>query len=161
MDGSGVGTVGTTRFGAPLADFRPASGVLRARAARCGVSLSAAEPEDLVAAVVAADAWCLVLRTGSLTYPSRHGAAAVRALARILLRAAGQPVPGVADGAAPTRRDDLLAAATDHIDWVAATLGPAAVDDVVGRAAGDLTAAGPMDELAGYGDLLVVCAELR
>jgi len=53
------------------------------------VNLIRPAPADLVAAVVAAQAWCLVFGAETLEHPQRYGRQAVVALGRVCVRAGG------------------------------------------------------------------------
>jgi hypothetical protein len=150
-----------TRYGAPRGDVRTAAAILRAKAARHGVTLTAVSDIDLAAAVVAADGWCAAYRTVSLDRPGMPGSAAARALARILLRAAGQGVPAepppVID---PADDPDHLELATTGLHWAGRTSGVTPAEEVLLRAATDLAVAGTSTPAGRYAELLVVVAEL-
>jgi hypothetical protein len=81
----------TTAYGSSW-DLSSGLAVLRARASRLGAHLepvAALQPEAVAAVMIGVDAWMRALGAADLSTPSRHGPAAIAALARLLTRAAG------------------------------------------------------------------------
>lgn len=78
------------RFGPADTDLEQAVNFLRATAEGHGIALRPATKIGQVAAVYAAEQWCLAHRTRTLEYPAVHGMPAVEALAAVLSRASGR-----------------------------------------------------------------------
>jgi hypothetical protein len=145
-----------TRFGSSLASPQSAAGVLRARAARLGVTLTTASPLDLAAAAIGADLW--MLATGSLDLERAPGSdGAAEALAKVMLRAAGHPSP-------PRRRSgppppvcsdtQVSAAVSGYLEWAEHHVG-ADAGEALRRAAADLSCG----RLAPFAEVLVLTAD--
>lgn len=152
-----------TRFGAVAQDVPGAAAVLRARAAANGVTLTAATPVDLAAAVVAADAWVFVTGAHDLRRPAVHGPGAVAALAGALARAAGHRryVTGaVLDEVPGDVESDTITLIDAYRTWVCALLGQDAVGATLRRAAADLSLAYGVARAGRELDLVVFAATL-
>lgn len=102
-----------TRIGAPADD--PVRGVaeLRALATRHGIELTQVSEIDAVSAVVAAELWCSGTGLAALSESALASPAALTALARILLRAAGSPG---SSRTGPTMDSQALLAAGNALD---------------------------------------------
>lgn len=150
---------GVSRYGSVSSDPARACALLRAKASAHGLELAPATQLDLTAAAVAADAWALVLRTGSFDTPRQHGSGAVRSLAAILSRAAGRSLVAYpVESSRCASEPRYLLAAEAHARWARAALGPGAGEALL-LAASDLSAAGPLSPLSAYAELLVIVGE--
>lgn len=150
--------VATTRFGADPANLGQAAAVLRARASAKGVPLRPADPADLAAAVIGADAWIALGRGASLAVPAAGGADAVEVLAAILCRAAGHGPLGEAEPARGSSDEALLTEAAAYLRWAVGHLGPELGREALRRAALDLCAAGPTSRFAAAAEVLAITA---
>lgn len=152
--------LGITRYGA-MADFPgSACSVLRAKAAAHGIELEKASPVNLTAAAIGAEAWSVICRTSSLDTPSRYGPSAVRALAAILTRSAGQSLDDeewIPTGKCATS-PELIRAAESHGRWALKNLAPEDASLALRRAARDLYTE---DEstFSSYAQLLTIVAD--
>jgi hypothetical protein len=111
----------TTRFGSSLTSPTSAAGVLRARASQMGVDLEPADDVDLAAAAIGADAWLLCTGAVDLSRSMGMVPGAAEALSRVLMRAAGRPVPLARDTEPPAPFPDdmrLVHAASAYLEWV-------------------------------------------
>jgi len=153
----------TTSYGAPLLPLRSAAGWLRARASAEGAELLLTEPADLAAAVIAAEAWC-VLTGGSLSTPRHSGSVAVVVAAAILSRASGHALPNsgeqihVIAAGCTDRTDHLLVELERLVAWASVLL-PNHPAEALRRAALDLTAGGECSPWAEFAALLALAAE--
>jgi hypothetical protein len=153
-------TAGVTRYGASVAYPNQACAVLRAAAQRAGLSLQSTSEVDLVAAVIAADAWTLVTRSTSFASPATYGAAATRVLSAVLHRAAGQSQDHLgASSSENCSSDPAVAHAADaYAAWAQQHLGDHASTALL-RAASDLCVAGPTTAFASVAEVLRIAAD--
>lgn len=150
--------VAATRFGAALGDPRASSALLRALAARHGITLQPASDVDLIAATIAADAWLTAFNARAFDGPERHGQPAVRALAAVLLRAAGGAAGTTNLPAGPcSYRDEVIALAERYSDWAAEHIDDPA--QALRAAASDLAQAGALGTLAQVAQVLLLAAD--
>lgn len=144
-----------TRFGALWAPPEVACRPLRALAARHGVSLAPVTDVDAAAAVLAVDAWMLLVGASRLSDPYRYGEPAVRVLSAALSRAAGAAPACVSEVQVEGVR--LTSHPTD-LERHVRMLPDRDRGEVVRRAASDLQVAaddpGTGGDLAGYGAAL-------
>lgn len=162
MSSAGLGS-GVTRYGASDQTLESASGVLRARAARHGLTLAEATVVDLAASAVAADAWVLITAARGLDHASRKGETAAGVLAAILARAAGAGSHLDEDALlaceAECAEDPFWAGTADqYAAWVRHVAGlhaPAALR----AAAEDLASAGPGTGFSAFAALLLLLAD--
>jgi hypothetical protein len=104
----------TTAYGSAW-DLQSGLSVLRARASRLGAHLepvATLQPEEVAAVMIGVDAWMRALGAADLSSPSRHGTAAIAALARLLTRAAGHDLEDapLEEHADPAEHASVLAA---------------------------------------------------
>jgi hypothetical protein len=153
-------TSGVTRYGASTAFPSQACAVLRAQAQRAGVALQAPSDVDLVAAVIAADAWTIVTRSSSFATPATYGATAVQVLTAILLRAAGQADQQQSVTSSENCSSDpaVAASADAYALWAQSHLGGDAPVALM-HAASDLCVAGPTTAFASVAEVLRIAAD--
>jgi hypothetical protein len=124
------------------------------------VPLGLADPVDLAAAVLVADAFMALTGADSFDRPASYGEGAVRVLAAMLVRAAGCGDPvGEVPTLACASAGWLLLLAGEHAAWARDLVGDDLVEDVLERAAWDLWAGGEGSLFAAYAALLAVSAE--
>ena len=128
----------TTGYGSAW-ELREAVSHLRARASRFGAELHPAnqiDPIDAAAAVIGTDAWMFALQASELDRPSRFGAPAVQALARLLARSAGFTAEEADLDDLPEALEQHLVRAELYVGWVERL--DLDVSEVLWRAASDI-----------------------
>ena len=119
--------ISATRLGAGTSSPAQAAAVLRAWAGRVGFPVVDTDDEDLVAAVIAADAWAFALGADSVSQAANFGPASLGAISASISRAAGfgeDPLPMLpGEWASTTRMPGLKEAYLDWKSWAIQQLG--------------------------------------
>ena len=139
-----------TRLGSGTASPTLAAGVLRAWAGRLGFPLSDASADDLVSAVITADAWAFALGADSISQGANFGPASLGAISAAIARASGHGEPTLpmmqGDWASPNRMPGLREALLDWKSWASLQLGPERAAYALETAAADLAWGGGGDD---------------
>jgi hypothetical protein len=119
--------VSATRLGAGTSTPAQAAAVLRAWAGRVGFPVGDADDDDLVAAVITADAWAFAIGADSVSQAANFGPASLGAISASISRAAGfgeDPLPMLpGEWASSTRMPGLREACLDWKSWAIQQLG--------------------------------------
>lgn len=140
----------TTRFGAATTTPEQAANVLRAWASRVGFPIADASRHDLVAAVIAADAWAFALSADSVSQAASFGPASLGAISAAISRASGfaedtlPPLPG--QSASQYRMPGLNESIRDWFSWATLQIGREAARKAMVDAASDLAWGGGGDD---------------
>lgn len=138
-------------FGAPAGDLDRVAIALRSVASRHGIDLAEVSSLDAAAAALGAAVWCAATGTTRFSEVPLTGPSAVEALSRVLMRAAGRPVPASPTTTHPGVVPDRVVAAADRMLELAAERG-LDPDEVAALAAADLAVGGA--QLAAAADAL-------
>lgn len=119
--------------------------------------MTPAPPEDLAAAVIAADAWFLVTGADSFDDAAGRGKGALAAITAAVCRASGEPLD---PPAVPTRVPPAIDVWHAEIEQYRAWLRYWGLQDaVLTRSGGDLLHAGEGEALSALGELLLYAAD--
>jgi hypothetical protein len=145
-----VDGLSATRLGAGTTTPSQAAAVLRAWAIRVGFPVIDASDDDLVSAVVAADAWAFALGADSVAQAASFGPASLGAICAAIARASGHGEPTLAllpgEWASPRRMPGLIQACVDWRSWATLMLGEERGRRAVDVAASDLSWGGGGDD---------------
>jgi hypothetical protein len=114
--------------------------------------------ETIAAAMVGVDAWMFALSASDLESPARHGTAAVAALARLLTRAAGNPMSDEPADTAVVVPDAIGGRVEAYSQWI--HMVGLDVAKVLGSSASDLAFGSDNDRLAEMAAALQARAEV-
>jgi len=104
-----------TRYGSNKYNIVEASSIIRARALALGINVKKVNSDDLLASSVALDAWTYITKHD---FTSRELRDLDPALAAIISRAAGHPLPIMAVTFRPSELNNDFKLAEDYAAWI-------------------------------------------